>query len=330
MMSDNTVPTVSCVIPAFNEEARLGKCLSSVRSQRYPAEKVEVIVVDDDSRDGTVRIAREYGARVATNGEHNIERGKSIGVGIAGGDYILLMDADNALVGTDWLEKAVRALAENPRAAEAQSAWFEYNRSDPAANRYCSLMGINDPFAYYLKKRDKLTWFEREWSIAGELLRSEDDYFLVRFQERNMPTIGSQGYLISRRHVLDTDYSPYLFHMEMNLELLRSGLDEFVMLRSCVTHDHCRTLRELLAKLRRNFSLFLRQRQMRSYRWETTLRERFVALVSMVTVLRPAVDGIRGYLAVRDPAWLLHPVVCFAVPFMYAWIYLRWLTGGRK
>ncbi len=322
-------PSVTVIIPAFNEESRLGRCLESIARQDYPPDKLEILVVDDDSTDGTVEIARAFGARVLRNGEHNIERGKSIGAQAATSDMVLLMDADNSLPEPGWLSAAARALLDNPAAAGAQSAWFDYSRDDPAANRYCALFGINDPFAYYLKKRDKLTWFEKDWKIGGELLASEDDYFLVRFTTSDMPTIGSQGYLISRELLRSTNYVPYLFHMEMNLQLVGRGRDTFVMLRGNIAHDHCSTVGVLLSKLRRNFNLFLEQGDMRSYRWESTNLERAGALLRMLTVIVPLIDSLRGYRSVRDRAWLLHPAMCVAVPSMYAFLYCKWRLTRR-
>ncbi len=53
---------VSVVIPAYDAEAFLADCLSSVLAQSHcPA---EVIVVDDGSKDGTVNVARSFGDRV--------------------------------------------------------------------------------------------------------------------------------------------------------------------------------------------------------------------------------------------------------------------------
>lgn len=327
MESKRELPRITCVIPAYNEEKRLGKCLESIKRQSYPQDKLEMIVVDDDSQDKTVNVAEDHGAKVVRNGEHNIERGKSIGVKHAMGEYILLLDADNSLPGTDWLINAMISLLDNPEAVGAQAAWFDYSREDYLANRYCSLFGINDPFAFFLKKRDKLTWYEKEWVIEGTLLASREKYFLVKFDAKHMPTIGSQGYLISKDLLTSTNYTPYLFHMEMNLELVKRGNDVFVMMRERVAHDHCRTVGELLKKISRNFDLFLQQKEIRSYRWETTVTESAFALISMLTVARPTIESARGYLSVRDSAWFLHPVICFIVPVMVGYLYSRWLVS---
>ncbi|MBF7981335.1 MULTISPECIES: glycosyltransferase family 2 protein [Rahnella] len=84
--------TVSCIIPACNEAARIGKVLDVVRN--HPL-LFEIIVVDDGSADNTADVAREKGVRVvrlATN------QGKSHavaeGIAAATGSHLLMLDAD--------------------------------------------------------------------------------------------------------------------------------------------------------------------------------------------------------------------------------------------
>ncbi|MGH2570315.1 MAG: glycosyltransferase family 2 protein, partial [bacterium] len=55
---------ISVVMPAHNEEKTIAAAISSVLDQRPAGARVEVIVVDDGSSDGTGEIARRSGARV--------------------------------------------------------------------------------------------------------------------------------------------------------------------------------------------------------------------------------------------------------------------------
>src|SRR5450755_5171242 len=55
---DETLPGISVIVPARNEEANLAKLLASLVVQDYPC--YEIIVVDDASRDGTADVARQY------------------------------------------------------------------------------------------------------------------------------------------------------------------------------------------------------------------------------------------------------------------------------
>lgn len=55
--------TVSIVVPVRNEAAWLDRCLSSLLEQDYPAERMEIIVVDDFSEDGTASVAESFSGR---------------------------------------------------------------------------------------------------------------------------------------------------------------------------------------------------------------------------------------------------------------------------
>jgi glycosyltransferase involved in cell wall biosynthesis len=88
-------PLVSVVIPAYNSEKTLGKCLDSVLKQDYP--EFEVVIVDNGSRDGTKGIVERYGdPRLRYVLEETRTRGaaRDTGVAAAKGRIILMTDSD--------------------------------------------------------------------------------------------------------------------------------------------------------------------------------------------------------------------------------------------
>lgn len=58
--SSSAQPPISVIIAARNEEANIGKCLQSIVRQNYPADRFEIVVVDDRSTDGTAAIVTNY------------------------------------------------------------------------------------------------------------------------------------------------------------------------------------------------------------------------------------------------------------------------------
>ena len=87
---------VSVVITTKNEEKHISNCLASIKSQSYPQEKIEVIIVDNNSNDKTKEISLRYTDKVYNFGpERSAQR--NYGVKQANGKYILYLDADMIL-----------------------------------------------------------------------------------------------------------------------------------------------------------------------------------------------------------------------------------------
>jgi (heptosyl)LPS beta-1,4-glucosyltransferase len=99
--------TLACVVITKNEEANIQDCLHSVQWVH------EVIVVDAESRDRTVELARECGARVFVNPWPGFGRQKNFGMAQASSDWILILDADERVTGE--LCRALQACLERWR-----------------------------------------------------------------------------------------------------------------------------------------------------------------------------------------------------------------------
>src|SRR5580700_4328027 len=87
-MPERQVPRLSAIIIAKNEGRNIGACLDSL------AFCDERIVVDGESDDGTPEIARAKGARVVTAPWHGFGAQKNLALSLAGGDWVLSIDAD--------------------------------------------------------------------------------------------------------------------------------------------------------------------------------------------------------------------------------------------
>jgi glycosyltransferase involved in cell wall biosynthesis len=101
-------PGISVVIPVRNGEATLGRCLNGIFATRLPG--LEVVVVDDASTDGTVRVAERFSCRVA---RHETARGagaaRNTGARAATSALVAFVDSD-ILVRPDTLARAADRL----------------------------------------------------------------------------------------------------------------------------------------------------------------------------------------------------------------------------
>ena len=94
-------PFISIIIPAYNAETTLKRCVRSVLIQDY--EEYEIIVVDDGSKDETSAICdwyeKKYEAVQVIHSENKgVSSARNLGLEKAMGDYILFLDADDQLV----------------------------------------------------------------------------------------------------------------------------------------------------------------------------------------------------------------------------------------
>ncbi|MCP4643446.1 MAG: glycosyltransferase [bacterium] len=93
-----TQPTFSIVVPAYDEEQYLPKCLDGIdAAAAYLGEPVEVIVVDNMSRDRTAAIAQEQGARVVREEAKCLAKIRNRGAAEAQGTYLAFIDADSIM-----------------------------------------------------------------------------------------------------------------------------------------------------------------------------------------------------------------------------------------
>jgi glycosyltransferase involved in cell wall biosynthesis len=94
------VPAVSVVIPAFNAERHIAEALGSVRDQTL--RDVEVIVVDDGSRDGTLREVQKFAGKmdliVVAQANAGASAARNAGIVRARGRYCAFLDADDLML----------------------------------------------------------------------------------------------------------------------------------------------------------------------------------------------------------------------------------------
>jgi glycosyltransferase involved in cell wall biosynthesis len=98
---------ISFVIPAYNEEVLIGRCIASIRAEVTCA--YEIIVVDNASTDNTSICASEAGARVLYQPIKGTNAARQMGYLAAVGDLIALIDADSEIP-AGWSATALRSL----------------------------------------------------------------------------------------------------------------------------------------------------------------------------------------------------------------------------
>lgn len=123
---------LSVALAVHNEEDNLGQCLESIKSIAD-----EIVIVDGESNDTTVAIAKQFDAQVISEeNRSNFHINKQHAIDACSGDWILQLDADERV--SSMLAKEIRAVLESPLTSQ--------------------------PAAYYLKRRN---YYLGRWMSKG-------------------------------------------------------------------------------------------------------------------------------------------------------------------
>lgn len=190
------LPLVTIILPIRNEASYIARCLDAVVAQDYPRDKIEILVVDGQSDDGTHEIVMRFSARdprvrLMDNPNRIVPTALNRAIRAARGEVIIRVDG-HAVIAPDYVRRCVEILGETgaecvggaittmgetyvARAiARAQSSPFGVGS---AAFRYAREAQYVDTLAFGAYRR---TVFERVGGFDEELVRNQDDEFNFR------------------------------------------------------------------------------------------------------------------------------------------------------
>ncbi len=131
--------SISVIIPAYNVEKYIEECLDSVLNQTF--KDLEIIVVDDGSDDGTLKIIEEYASkdnRIILIKKDNKGPGsaRNSGLDVASGEYIYMLDSDDILDSNALEELYELSTEKNTDLIMFKSENFNHNLNKPAEDKY--------------------------------------------------------------------------------------------------------------------------------------------------------------------------------------------------
>jgi cellulose synthase/poly-beta-1,6-N-acetylglucosamine synthase-like glycosyltransferase len=193
------IPFVSIIIPCRNEAKFIGECMNSVIAQDYPKDKMEVLVVDGMSEDGTREVIenhiKQYAAiKVLDNPDRIVPKALNIGVRNARGQVIIRMDAHN-IYEKDYVAQCAKYLYEydadnvggicttlpGSNNLIARSIALSLSHPFGVGNAYFRIGSMKPryvdtvPFGCYKKEV-----FEKIGLFDEDLIRNQDDEFNLR------------------------------------------------------------------------------------------------------------------------------------------------------
>jgi glycosyltransferase involved in cell wall biosynthesis len=197
------VPVVSVIIPCRNEEGYIARCLDSILATAYPRHRLEILVADGQSNDGTRSILVRYAAlhpsiRLLNNPTGSTPAGLNASIRASSGDVIIRMDA-HVLYPADYIPRLVVALEES--GADNVGGVLETVPADNTATARAIAIGLSHRFgvgnSYFrtgVRERREVDTvpfgcyrreiFDRIGLFDEELIRNQDDEFNFRLITR--------------------------------------------------------------------------------------------------------------------------------------------------
>ena len=331
------LPLISVAIATYNSAKTIGRCLTLIRSQNYPQEKIEIILGDGGSKDKTKEIAKKYKAKVidVPEDKQHAEYNRGVAFNAGSGELSLIIDHDNFLPSNNWLKEMVKPLIEDKSIVASSTCYYHYDRKYNLMDRYFALFGTSEPLPYYLKKADRMPQTAKEWVLVGQA-EDKGEYFKVKFEKdpRKFPSIGSNGCLMRRELVQENAKADPENHYPIDVlyDVVEKGFDTFAFVKNSIIHlTHSRGFFEFM-KRRRRFVEKYHFQELSKRRWSVVMPGDEVGVGLFVlfslTFVKPTLDAFMGFIKIRDFAWFVHPLMCFGTTVIYGWVTIKYLFLG--
>jgi glycosyltransferase involved in cell wall biosynthesis len=198
-----TRPFVSIAIPCRNEAGYIADCLASILAGDYPPDRLEILVADGRSDDGTREVIRRYatehaGITLLDNLQLSTPAALNLAIRASTGSVVIRMDA-HVLYPTDYVRRLVEALEET--GADNVGGVLKTVAADDSATSRAIALGLSHPFGVgnshfrtgTRERREVDTvpfgcyrreTFDRIGLFDEELVRNQDDEFNFRLIAR--------------------------------------------------------------------------------------------------------------------------------------------------
>lgn len=318
--------TVAIVTPTLNIMRVMDDYFEGIISQTYPHDKIEILIADGGSTDGTIERLKEYGRttdfeiRIFDNPLRTAEAGKAVAVRQAKSDVVLLLDSDNILPDPEWLERMMKPFEESEIVA-SEPISFTYRKQDSLVNRYCALLGMGDPLCLFMGNYDRYSCVSGKWTTIPHEEIDKGDYLSIRFYDA-IPTIGANGFIMRTRELNDNFDGDYLFDIDVLWKLFQKDPSlRVAKVKTGIVHLYCPDMKTFFRKQRRRINdfLYFSDAKGREYPWTSFGKGKIVLfIVCCITIIPLFVQAIMGFARRPDVrVWLFHFVACWSTLIVY-------------
>ncbi len=329
-------PLVSVVIATYNSGPNFSKVLRSIRNQNYPKSKIEILVIDGNSTDGTIKIAKKFKCKILKNPKRDQVYGKFIGYQRARGKYIMLIDSDEVLVNKDSIKRKVKVLSENNRVKAIMSSGYIKPLLYPSIIDYINEFG--DPFSLYMYRSPRnsntfIPFFLRKYKA---LLNDEDKAIFDFKGISNLPFIEltSMAVLVDKNYIKKNLPSVFISpaeHTHLFYLLNEKGGRFVLMKKDPVVHYSVKSWTDYLRKIRSRITsnIFYTEMGKAGFRGRESFQvndyrfKKYLFIVYGLTIIPPIIESLILSFTRRKTVYLTHAFLTYYTCFLIIFFYTR-------
>ncbi|MDO8623038.1 MAG: glycosyltransferase family 2 protein [archaeon] len=306
----------SFIIPTYNNEKTLEECLNSIRMQKFG--NYEILVIDGGSTDRTREIAKKFKCKIIENKKRVEEFGRIEGIKHAKWDILIFVDADNILVGEDWLGKVLKPF-EDKEIAFADTLYFSYRKNDKITVRYQALIGGDDPLVAYMGFYSRWNYFKNNWTDYPYTSEDKGDYLKIRLSDlKKVPAMGSNGFLV-RKELAKKFSTDRFLHSDFVYDLINNNHNCFAKVKTGIIHNQPKFFPNKIRRMKRRAN---NQVEIK-YNYGLGKGDLIKTGLYILVTLPVLYDTIRGFARKPDFAWFFHPIACFGELFIYGYYSIK-------
>ncbi|MFA7708325.1 MAG: glycosyltransferase [Candidatus Pacearchaeota archaeon] len=307
------LPSVSIIIPTYNEEEFIERCLEGLTKQNYPKNRYEIIVVDNISTDKTISLIRKFsGVKLLKNPIKNAEISKKIGLKESKGELIYFGDADVIIEDKDWLKKMTLPFIKEKNIFASECKWG-VAKDFTIINKYCALLGIADPLARMLSKRKPY------------ISLNKPEYFLNTYKKNQNPVLYCVIWKKKSIILANKDYKDFN-EGRSPMILIAKGYDEVAYIKYTEAyHYYSDSLNDFINKRKKIAKNQLRRKNREGKTWidKSGNLKVYLSGIYCFSIILPFFESIKNIIRDKDYSWIVHPIACFVTAFIYGSYFVK-------
>lgn len=323
--------SLSIIIINRNDSSNLNKCLKYLEYQNFPKNKLEILVIDGNSSDQSEEISKLFdNVKFYNMGyETEMEARRYLGILKCKNEIISFIDTDNFVEDKDYLLQSISPFYSEKYLLGAFSKWYFPSSQISLLDKYYSLIGGNDPIAYYLCRNDRVEFqFDKYPNANTNVIKKTNNYDLVSFDKNDYPVIGCNGFFFSKsiineyilkdpRDFFHTDYFKFINDKKNNYNY-------YAILNNSITHNTGKSLIHSLKKrVAYSNRYYLNKNMNRTYKVFNPkkildLLRMIKLLIFALTLVEPIGRSFFYYFKTRQISWFLHPFVFITMVVSYS------------